>query len=571
MAPASHTSKPVRKGILISELHGQVYGLKANQLRRLRNLYKRRLPRERMVSQEFARALCELSHETGRQVGALVDRNGCVEYVMIGDAHQIELPDFKRVRGGAGRFRGLRCIHTHLNGESLTRDDLTDLALLRLDAMIALEVDESGLPEQAHYASMRPPDNSGETTLGYPPRPPAQLEFDFLDWIEDLEQQFAIGQKGVDTDGTSDRAVLVTLALGRDDYADERHEEMKELARTAGVAIVDEVRQRRSRPDPRYLIGRGKIQDVVIRAWQLGANLVLFDHDLSPAQIRHITDLVEERIVDRTQLILDIFAQHARTKEGRLQVELAQLKYRLPRLAGQGESMSRLAGGIGGRGPGETKLEVDRRRVRDRIRRIEKELATVARQRATQRARRNRDALPVLSIVGYTNAGKSTLRNRLTQSEVIAQDKLFATLDPSSRRLRFPREREVIVTDTVGFIRDLPPDLVAGFRATLEEIEDASVLLLVSDLSDPAVESHIESVRATLKELELDGKPECLILNKCDRLSEAESLRLAHRLGGIPVSALTGQGLAEMLEAVEELAFPGPEGFSGRLRVSESA
>ena len=524
-----------------------------------------------MVSQDFARALCDLSHETGRQLGALVDRNGCVEYVMVGDANQIELPDFKRVRGGAGRFRGLRCIHTHLNGESLTRDDMTDLALLRLDAMIAIEVDEDGLPGQAHYASMRPPDSTGESTVTYESKPPAQLDFDFLDWIDDLEQEFSLGQKGVDTDGAKDRAVLVTLSLGRDDYAEERYEEMKELARTASVAIVDEVRQRRSRPDPRYLIGRGKIQEVVIRAWQLGANLVIFDHDLTPAQVRHITDLVEERIVDRTQLILDIFAQHARTKEGRLQVELAQLKYCLPRLAGQGESMSRLAGGIGGRGPGETKLETDRRRVRERIRRIEKDLGTVARQRATQRARRNRDGLPVLSIVGYTNAGKSTLLNQLTQSEVIARDKLFATLDPSSRRLRFPREREVIVTDTVGFIRDLPPDLVAGFRATLEEIEHADVLLLVADLSDPAVESHIESVRSTLKELELDGKPECLILNKCDRLDQAEALKLAHRLGGIPVSALTGAGLSGMLEEVEKLAFPGPEGFAGRVRASDFA
>jgi GTP-binding protein HflX len=223
--------------------------------------------------------------------------------------------------------------------------------------------------------------------------------------------------------------------------------------------------------------------------------------------------------------------------------------------------MSRLMGGIGGRGPGETKLEVDRRRVRDRIRKIEDGLKNVSRQRATQRSRRNREGLPVLSIVGYTNAGKSTLLNRLTHSDVTSEDKLFATLDPSSRRLRFPREREVIVTDTVGFIRDLPPDLVAGFRATLEEIEEASVLLLVADLSDPAVESHIEAVRATLCELGLDGKPECLILNKCDRIDPDKVGRLAHRLGGMPISARDGTGITEMLETVEKLAFPGAGGF----------
>ena len=550
----------------ISDLHGQTYGLKASEIKRLRNLYKRRVPRERLVSQEFARALCAISHETGRQVGALVNRNGGVEYVTIGDAQQIELPDFKRVRGGTGRFRGLRCIHTHLSGESLTRDDMTDLALLRLDAMVALQVDEQGLPALAEYASMRPPDGSGETTIVYPAAHPARLDFAFLDWIDALEQEFAERQAGVETSGARDKAVLVGVSLGRDPYADERLAEMRELARTAGVAIVDEVRQRRPKPDPRYLIGRGKIQDLVIRAWQQGANLVIFDRDLSPAQVRHITDLVEERIVDRTQLILDIFAQHARTREGRLQVELAQLNYALPRLAGKGESMSRLAGGIGGRGPGETKLEVDRRRVRGRIRRIGRDLEAVARQRATQRARRNREGLPVLSIVGYTNAGKSTLLNRLTRSKVKVEDKLFATLDPSSRRLRFPREREVIVTDTVGFIRDLPPDLVAGFRATLEEIDEANVILLLADVSDPALESQIESVRATLLDLGLADKAECLILNKCDRMPREEVARIAHRLGGVPISARTGEGVEAALLAVEKLAFPGADGFAIQAR-----
>jgi GTP-binding protein HflX len=273
--------------------------------------------------------------------------------------------------------------------------------------------------------------------------------------------------------------------------------------------------------------------------------------------VRHITDLVEERIVDRTQLILDIFAQHAQTKEGRLQVELAQLKYRLPRLSGHGESMSRLEGGIGGRGPGETKLEVDRRRVRDRISKLGRSLKTVSKQRATRRARRKREGLPVLSIVGYTNAGKSTLLNQLTKSEIRTEDKLFATLDPTSRRLRFPREREVIVTDTVGFIRDLPPDLVAGFRATLEEIEDADVLLHVADASNPAVERQIESVRKIIEELGLGDRPECLILNKCDRLEPTEAAQLARQLGGVAVSAKTAAGLEGMLETVERLAFPG--------------
>ncbi len=542
----------------IPELHGQTQGLRGDEQRRLRNLYRRRIPREALVSQEFARELSELSFELGRQIGALVDRGGRVEYGTVGDRLRIELPDFKRVRAGAGRFRGLRCIHTHLRGESLTSDDLTDLQLLRLDAMVAIQVDDSGLPRVAEYAALKPSDGNLPAVERYPAVHPSRIDFDFLEWIESLEDAFAEERRGVQVESPN-KAVLVGVAIGRDPDADERLEEMRELARTAGVEVIDVVRQSRPQPDPRYLVGQGKIQDLVIRAWQRGASLVIFDRDLSPGQHRHITDLVAERIVDRTQLILDIFAQHAHTREGRLQVELAQLRYMLPRLVGRGESMSRLAGGIGGRGPGENKLEVDRRRVRQRIRELEKGLEQVARRRATQRAQRVREGVPILSIVGYTNAGKSTLLNTLTNSEVLAENKLFATLDPTSRRLRFPREREVVVTDTVGFIRDLPPDLIAGFRSTLEEIQDADVLLHVADISSPSLEAHIASVRGTLKELELDSKPECLILNKADRLDPAEARSIAQRFGGYPISALKRAGLQEMLLAVEQLAFPDGE------------
>jgi len=475
---------------------------------------------------------------------------------VVGDVSRIELPDFKRVRAGRGRFRGLRLIHTHLRGEELTRDDLTDLQLLRLDAVVAVGVGEDGLPGLAHFASLRPRDASGELVEHHPSRPPSQFDFDFGEWITELEERFGAAQGGIATGVDTEKAILVSVSLGADPDADERIEEMHELARTAGVEIVDVVRQRRPKPDPNYLIGRGKLQDLVLRAWQRGVDLVLFDRNLTPVQVRHITELVETRIVDRSQLILDIFAQHARSAEGRLQVELAQLRYRLPLLVGQGETMSRLAGGIGGRGPGESKLETDRRRVRDRIRHLEEGLRKVARQRGVQRARRNREGLPILSIVGYTNAGKSTLLNRLTRSEVVAEDKLFATVDPASRRLRFPRERDVIVTDTVGFIRDLPPDLIAGFKATLEEVRDARVLLHVVDASSPSLETHIEVVRAILRELELDDKPECLVLNKCDRVEPAQVERLARRFGAIPVSALTGDGLDALLRHLDAIMFP---------------
>jgi GTP-binding protein HflX len=475
---------------------------------------------------------------------------------MVGDASRIELPDFKRVRAGRGRLRGLRLIHTHLRGEGITRDDETDLQLLRLDAVVAVLVGEDGLPGLAHFASLRPPDASGELVEQHEPRPPSQLDFDFAQWIAELEERFGAQQVGIATGSETEKAILVSVSLGSDPDAEERILEMRELARTAGVEIVDVVRQRRPKPDPNYLIGQGKLQDLVLRAWQRGVDLVIFDRNLTPVQLRHITELVETRIVDRSQLILDIFAQHARSREGRLQVELAQLRYRLPLLVGHGETMSRLAGGIGGRGPGETKLETDRRRVRDRIRALEEGLRRLARQRGVQRARRNREGLPILSIVGYTNAGKSTLLNRLTASSVTAEDKLFATVDPASRRLRFPRERDVIVTDTVGFIRDLPPDLIAGFKATLEEIRDARVLLHVVDASSPSLEAHMEAVRGILRELELDAKPECLVLNKCDRLDPLQVERLARRLGGIPISARTGEGLDRLLAHLDPMMFP---------------
>ena len=517
------------------------------------------------MSPEFARQLSELSAEIGRRIGALVSRAGRVEYVAIGDALGIELPDFRRVRGGTGRFRGLRFIHTHLSGEGLTRDDLTDLSLLRLDASAAILVGDDGFPRLVDYASLRPPDDSDGLVDRHERVHPARLDFDFLEWIDDLEDRFGQAQRGVSKQEKGERAVLVSVALGRDPRAEERLEEMRELARTAGVVVVDCVAQSRAKPDPRYLVGKGKMRDIVIRAWQRGAGLVLFDRDLTPAQLRHITDLVEERIVDRSQLILDIFAQHAQSKEGRLQVELAQLRYRLPRLTGKGESMSRLAGGIGGRGPGESRLEVDRRRVRDRIRQLERMLGTVAKQRATQRARRSRGGLPVLSIVGYTNAGKSTLLNRMTNSQVLVEDKLFATVDPSSRRLRFPREREVIITDTVGFIRDLPPDLIAGFKATLEEIREASVLLHVVDASSPSVEDQIAAVRDILEKLGLGDKPECLVLNKSDLVAPDEVAALARLLGGVSISALDCTGIEAMLQHLEPMIFQGEPGDDLRL------
>jgi len=549
------------------QITGNTRGLKANQVRQLERLYRRRLPPDRLVTHELARELTELTRDVGRQVGVLVDRRGAVTHVMVGDAQGIAQPDWGRMRAGAGRLRGLRCIHTHLGDEGLTRDDLTDLAGLHFDAMVSIATGADGLPGLAHVATLRAAEKSEEPIRFLEPAPPAQLDLDFRAFIRDLEGELARRDRAREV-GDRERAVLVSVTAGRSELdVESQVEELLELARSAGVEVVDVVTQHRPRVDPKTLIGSGKLQDLLLRAFQSDVDLVIFDQNLTPTQARNLGERLDLRVIDRTQLILDIFAQRARTGDGKLQVELAQLKYRLPRLAQRADvSLSRLAGGIGGRGPGETKLEVDRRRTRDRVRRLEKQLGKLGVQRENRRRRRARREVPVLSIVGYTNAGKSSLLRALTESDVLVADKLFATLDPTSRRLRFPREREVIVTDTVGFIRDLPPDLVTAFRATLEELDDADVLLHVVDAAAPDVERRISAVREILDGLGLAGTPELLVFNQIDRLPPGAGEALAGRFGGVAVSALTGAGLSGLLARAEALLFRGEPDDEGRRR-----
>jgi len=542
------------RGDLPIQVFGNTQGLRASQVRQIERLFRRRVPADRVVTNELARNLTEVSRDVRRQVGVLIDRRGQVAHVMVGGPHSITLPDWGRLRAGRGRLRGLRCIHTQLGDEGLSRDDLTDLALLRLDAMVTIEVGDDGLPGLAHTAVLCPAGRGEDGIERWDPVPPAQLDEDFQAFIRDLEDELAAVSTTREVEA-ADRAILVSVSAGRSAHDLDIHlDELQELARSAGVEVVDVVTQTRPKPDPRTVIGRGKLQDLVIRAFQQDVDLVIFDQDLAPAQARSLSEAMELRVIDRTQLILDIFAQHATSADGKLQVELAQLKYRMPRLAQRADvSLSRLAGGIGGRGPGETKLESDRRRVRDRANRLEKEIQRLGSQRQGRRKRRSRRGVPILSIVGYTNAGKSTLLRALTRTEIHVEDKMFATLDPASRRLRFPREREVIVTDTVGFIRDLPRDLVAAFRATLEELSDASLLLHVVDASAPDLERRIEAVRSVLDELGLREAPELMVLNQVDRLEPDVGRALAERHDGVAVSALTGQGLGELLERAEKI------------------
>lgn len=535
---------------------GNLRGLKSAQRRRIEKLGTRRVRANRIISPELARTMSELSRDTGRQLGLILDRRGHVVHVVVGTATGLEIPDLTRHRAGEGRLRGLRLVHTHLRGEPLTEDDFTDLALLRLDLVAAIEVGEDGLPVVMHSAHLRPGDTGPKPWAVLAPQHPAQETEDFGAFVRALEDEFTRHTNGRLRRMDVPRALAVhvdtaSLALAQDSVA-----ELQDLAQTCGVEVVDVVQQRRPKIDPRFVMGRGKVQDVVIRAMQLGADILLFNRDLTPGQLRNLADLTELKIVDRTQLILDIFAQHAHTVDGKLQVELAQLRYILPRLVGHGTAMSRLAGGIGGRGPGETKLEIGRRRARDRIAHLEKQLKLAGRRRDQRRHRRQARHVPIVSIVGYTNAGKSTLLNALTDSDVTVENQLFATLDTASRRLRFPQEREVIITDTVGFIRDLPKELLKAFATTLEELRDADLLLHVVDAAHPAMDQHVEVVEQTLGELDLAHIPRVLVRNKIDLLTPETRAAYAERADGIPVSARARATFGPLLHAIETHCWP---------------
>ncbi len=507
------------------------------------------------MSSEVARFLIQISSEIGRQVGILVNRKGNVEYVIVGDQRGILIPDLSRHRGGSTRLRGLRCIHTHLRHEGLTDDDVTDLALLRLDLMAVLSPRADGGSEKLDVGYLLPENPEGQQyeISSFPS--PARCNIDFLAFIQSLEDEFQRSQKSHNSGRREERAILVGVYRWSRNYADDSMEELKDLARSSGVAVVDTVIQRPHEIDSRFLVGRGKLKDLVIRCNQLGVDLIIFDRDLTPPQAAAIAEYVEVRVIDRTQLILDIFAQRAKSRDGKVQVELAQLRYLLPRLSGKTTALSRLAGGIGGRGPGETKLEIDRRRVRDRIHALEKRLEFLSRARNQRRARRVGSGVPIVSIIGYTNAGKSTLLNSLTNSHVDVENKLFATLDTATRRLRFPKERDVVVTDTVGFIRDLPPDLVGAFRATLDELRDADLLIHIVDISNPRFEEQIRSVEKILVDLDLMRIPRLLVFNKEDKADLSSVNSMCKRFGGISISAINRSTLHRLLTSVEKIVW----------------
>ncbi|WP_244594471.1 GTPase HflX [Leptospira ryugenii] len=484
-------------------------------------------------------------------MGVLIDRSGYVTHLIVGNDQSIEIPHLDRVRVAQSRLRGLRLFHIHLKEDPLNQEDLMDLVLNRFDSITAAIVDSSGIPKYYYTAFINPDPESETPWLLGEKVFPGQLKEGYSEELFSLESEFTKKNSNFKNAQLTNRAFLVGVYEPRKMKRSPEHSmsELKELCKTAGIHVVDTYIQKKS-ADPSTVVGKGKLQEIILKSVHKDIELLIFDLELAPAQAKKISDASDLKIIDRTQLILDIFSKNAKSRDGKLQVELAQLKYLKNRLSELDDNMSRLTGGIGGRGPGETKLEIGKRRVEDKITRLENELDALRKRRELNRKARAKNEVPIVAIVGYTNAGKSTLLNALTNSTVIAEDKLFATLDPTTRRIRFPKEREIIISDTVGFIHDLPPDLSLAFKATLEELGDADLLLHVVDISNQNYKEQMEAVDGILNSLNLNEIPRLVIYNKVDSISEEfkESLRENEE---ILVSAATKEGLLELLEMIE--------------------
>lgn len=530
-------------------------------------LGQRRYPVRGGYSTDQAREIAALSRSLGRQIGLVLDRQGKVELVLVGEPGSILIPELPRGRGGSARMRGVRLMHTHLSPEGLSQEDLMDLLFLRLDSIAVLTVNDYGEPVSFQSAHLLPPNAAQTPYRVHPLTAWDRVEIDFTAEVEALEAELArVLSEANDVTGAAGpamrgeggagestaRAVLVSVDAAPRSVQEKRLDELAELARTAGITVTGTLIQRVAGVHPRHILGKGKLAELEVLALQGQASLIVFDGELTPAQLNSLSETTERKVLDRTQLILDIFARRASTRAGKLQVEMAQLQYTQPRLAGKNRAMDRLMGGIGGRGPGETKLETDRRRARERIAKIRKELEELRKQRAFTRARRSRQGLPVAALVGYTNAGKSTLLNTLTRSDVLAEDKLFATLDPTTRRLRFPREHELVLADTVGFIRNLPKELTEAFQATLEELSAADLLIHVADASHPDLDRQIAAVENILADMDLLAVPRLMVLNKCDRLDREAQDNLRQRWpDAIFAAAATGEGMDTLSRRIE--------------------
>ena len=536
------------------ELFGNVQGLGHLQKRRLLNLYRRKVEADRVVSLDRARNMMEISREISRQVGLIVNRRGVVEYVIVGDRERIHIPALSSERVGRARFRGLRFIHTHLKGELLAKEDLVDLALLQLD-LVACILERPGEPvELIQLAYLIPSNKKGQVWDFIGPVPVDELDINLTGFINELEGEF-VKERGTfyvtKAEGAEECVLVIVVLPGKAKNVEERIAELKDLSYSVGLSVLDVIIQRPKELHAKFLVGQGKIEEIAMKSRQIGANMLVFDEELTPSQLNSIFFLTELKVIDRNQLILDIFAARAKTSEAKIQVELAQLRYILPRLGEKVTALSRLTGGIGGRGPGETKLEVNRRRIKEKISFLEKKLDEVRKTRERKRERRRVTGIPVVSIIGYTNSGKSTLLNLLTKSTVEVQERFFSTLTPTTRLIKYPSRKQIVLTDTVGFIEDLPEVLLRAFAATLEELEDATILLHLVDIGSPDFEERIGTVNAMIDRLGLSGKRRLLVFNKIDCVDRKFALTLGTRYSAVSISCVTEEGIERLVQTLE--------------------
>lgn len=537
------------------QIHGDISGMKKYVIEKLESLYEYKIYVGQISTNELVDAMLELTELTAREVAVYINRRGRIVQVAIGDTKNVQLPEVSG-RKSSVRLSGIRCIHTHPGGEAtLSNPDLSALKRLRFDLMMA--VAGSGDKKFASFAFLTGEYNDKDADLeiqGVGPVPLADvLKINLTHLVTIVDKKFGSQNGTTETIDTQERAIIAGIEFNKRGAwsIDESLQELKQLAQTAGAEIVGCVTQKRDTPDNALFFGKGKLEELALLVQETNANLIIFDDELSASQQRNIEQLIAVKILDRTSLILDIFAQRARSHEGKLQVELAQLKYNLPRIGGQGLILSRLGGGIGTRGPGETKLEVDKRKIRSRINDIEKQIESIKKHRDLHRQSRLDANIPLLALVGYTNAGKSTLLNALTEADVFAEDKLFATLDPTTRRLTLDNGSEVLITDTVGFIQKLPHQLVSAFRATLEEVQAADMLLHVIDGSHANYEQQMEAVTAVLRELDADRKETLNVFNKIDKVSnENELAKLLQIPDSIGISAKSNMHLEQLKERI---------------------
>lgn len=526
-------------------------GIKKSIIKRLEALKELNIDKNMLVSEAIIDEICDITEEIGKEIAVYIDRRGDVIDIGIGDENTVALKEYDRRRSDES-LSCVRCIHTHPNGSGMMSEvDLSALKKMRFDVMAAIGVRNGNMTNAAMAFLAADRGKELHTVELGPYNRERLLKINILELIQESEANIKeMRRMSKDVYSEAERAILV----GIED--EEALDELRELLKTAGGVEAGRMVQSRDKKDSAYFIGKGKLKELMLMSQALDADLVVFDEELSGMQTRNLEEALGLKVIDRTQLILDIFAQRAKSKEGKLQVELAQLKYMLPRLIGLGVQMSRTGGGIGTRGPGEKKLEIDRRRIRDRINDLQDEIKQLKKHRSLQRENRSSSKVFQVCLVGYTNAGKSTLLNSLSNSDIYAEDQLFATLDPTFRKVMLANGKEVLVTDTVGFIRKLPHDLIDAFKSTLEEVLYADLLVHVIDGSNEDYELQARVVTEVLKELGAGEKDIIFAVNKIDKCNEShlKQLQIPGKGSVVFISASQRIGLDALLSEIERYA-----------------